>query len=448
MVQNLLTSCDDEPIHILSNIQSRFFLLTLAPDVFDVWQCSENIFELLGASPEQILMRPLERWMGGAYMDALGTTVERLRQERRIRDNFYIDGLFCVVHLQEQCIVVEIEQCGSSQMQTMRNDITLSTFMAEETTYMNLPHLLDHIASRVLEQTGYARVMIYQFDSDYNGTVVVEKTIRLKESFLHHRFPASDIPAQARALYLKNRFRVIEDVNAAAAALLPSTNPGTLAPLDMSHCYTRSVSSIHLEYLRNMKVGASMSLSLIVNERLWGLVVCHHDRPRRIPLKQFETWHQLSMLFSIQIAHKLELIHYEKLSYLKLRRELLIESLRRYQDLPFVEAFGKVFDLYRKTLDCDAALLWYRGHLLHDMSGWSDTSIHVLLETLTPHLHDRIYLSSTFGIDFPQFHDAATAIGGVATVELAAGQMRLLFLRFEQIDTIEWAGEPKKELVL
>ena len=140
----------------------------------------------------------------------------------------------------------------------------------------SLQELYDITARAVRALTGFDRVMVYRYDADYNGEVVAEAKRADLNSFLGLHYPASDIPAQARALYEKNWIRLISDVDYAPAPIEPADHPATGAPLDLTYSTLRSVSPIHLEYLRNMGVRASMSISLLRDDKLWGLIACHH----------------------------------------------------------------------------------------------------------------------------------------------------------------------------
>ena len=141
-----------------------------------------------------------------------------------------------------------------------------------------MPAFLRDAARQVRAITGFDRAMIYRFHEDGVGEVVAEAARSPANPFLGLHYPASDIPVQARALYLRSPFRVIADVHAQTSAILPQTV--STAPLDLSLAVTRAVSPVHLEYLRNRGVGASLSISIIVEGRLWGLIACHHDTAR------------------------------------------------------------------------------------------------------------------------------------------------------------------------
>ena len=144
-----------------------------------------------------------------------------------------------------------------------------------------LKALCDVAATEFRKLTGYDRVMVYRFLDDGAGTVLAEDRRPDLHSFVNHHFPASDIPQQARALYIRNLLRVIPDVNYVAAVLQPAWQGN--APLDMSDSILRSVSPIHLQYLRNMGVAASASISIVKDGVLWGLIACHNETPKSEP---------------------------------------------------------------------------------------------------------------------------------------------------------------------
>jgi two-component system, chemotaxis family, sensor kinase Cph1 len=166
--------------------------------------------------------------------------------------------------------------------------------------------------------------MIYRFLHDGAGSVVAEDKVDELDPFLHHRYPATDIPKQARALYLRNLVRVIPDANYSPAPLVPALNPKTNAPLDMSECALRSVSPIHLQYLRNMGVRASMSVSIVVEGALWGLIAFHHTSPKLVPYELREVCKHVGQILSQQVkAREQDELHHERLGLAAAREELV-----------------------------------------------------------------------------------------------------------------------------
>ena len=162
--------------------------------------------------------------------------------------------------------------------------------------------LCDESARIFKELTGYDRVMVYRFDEAGHGEVFSETKKPELEAFLGNRYPASDIPQIARRLYERNRVRLLADVNYTPAALSPRLSPISGQELDMSLCFLRSVSPIHLQYLKNMGVAATLVVSLMVGGRLWGLVSCHHYSPRFLHFELRSVCELLAEVIGTRIA--------------------------------------------------------------------------------------------------------------------------------------------------
>ncbi|MCP4928918.1 MAG: GAF domain-containing protein, partial [Gammaproteobacteria bacterium] len=166
-------------------------------------------------------------------------------------------------------------------------------------------HKLDLIYQTVVEEvkrfSGFDRVMLYQFDHEYNGEVIAEAKEPHLNAFLKQHFPESDIPKQARELYIKNPIRLLCDVEAEVSRLYPAQ-----PHVDLSYCSLRSVSPIHIQYLRNMGVKASMSISIIINGKLWGLIACHHYSRNFVPFEVREIAQYISVMLSQLISVKIQ----------------------------------------------------------------------------------------------------------------------------------------------
>ena len=162
--------------------------------------------------------------------------------------------------------------------------------------------LCDETARVFKQLTGYDRVMVYRFDDDGHGEVFSERREPELEAFLGNRYPASDIPQIARRLYVRNRVRVLVDVDYTPVPVLPARSPLNGAELDMSLCFLRSMSPIHIQYLKNMGVGATLVASLVVGGRLWGLVSCHHYAPRQIHYEARAVCELLAEIIATRIA--------------------------------------------------------------------------------------------------------------------------------------------------
>lgn len=286
-----LSTCDREPIHVPGAIQPHGVLMALDADQ-RVVMVSANVGLMLGTSVEHAI--------GATPRDLLGAAAaERIAE--RILDWTPAEPLILflpgdlggvlageevdiALHRSGERIVVEVETLGRPRA-VMLSYQSARSAMARLAAWQRIDGLVNQLAREVRELTEFDRVMVYRFDRSWNGEVIAEERREDLNAFLGLHYPATDIPAQARRLYTVNWTRLIADVDYAPVHLEPVLDPGTSAPLDLTHSGLRSVSPIHVEYLQNMGVTASMSISLVVDGQLWGLVACHHysgpHRPSR-----------------------------------------------------------------------------------------------------------------------------------------------------------------------
>jgi light-regulated signal transduction histidine kinase (bacteriophytochrome) len=150
--------------------------------------------------------------------------------------------------------------------------------------------------------SGFDKVMVYQFDADWNGTVIAEAMEPEMEPYFGLKFPASDIPKQAREMYRKNPYRFIPDVAYQPVRLYPVLNPVTGGFTDLTDSNLRSVAGVHLEYLRNMRVAASMSTRIVKDEQLWGLISCHHRTAKPLSYQMCSLFELLSTIISAKVT--------------------------------------------------------------------------------------------------------------------------------------------------
>jgi two-component system, chemotaxis family, sensor kinase Cph1 len=270
------TGCENEPITIPGSIQSHGVLLVLSGRALAVTQISNNSLTFFGVSPAEILGRPIADWIDADSIRVLDkaagwedpSEVNPLPIVLRAKPDEVFDG---IIHRVDTDLVLELErgQPGVatshvrgvlSSIQNSLSEIDVCRIAAEKTRLL----------------TGFDRVMVYRFASDWSGEVVAEARADGVISYFGTHFPASDIPKQTRELYTRKLLGVIPDVSYTPVPLL-ALEQGP--PLDMSLCVLRSVSPIHLEYLHNMEVVATLTISLVISGQLWGMIACHHGKP-------------------------------------------------------------------------------------------------------------------------------------------------------------------------
>lgn len=287
-----LDNCAREPIHIPGSIQPRGVLAVVREPDFEIRHISANVADLLGLSVEAVLGRHLSALIGteqAARIEQAASTFSDLRQRNPIECVIDVGGesraFDAILHRDPgRILLVEFEIAYGERPFSFPNTYQAVRGSVEALNRAaTLADLYETAARAVRDLTGFDRVMVYRYDPNYNGEVVAEAKREELNSFLGLHYPSTDIPAQARALYEKNWIRLISDVNYAPAPVVPTVGKNNGKPLDLTYATLRSVSPIHLEYLRNMGVHASMSISLLRHGRLWGLIACHHYAGPHLP---------------------------------------------------------------------------------------------------------------------------------------------------------------------
>ena len=329
-----LTECDREPIHIPGAIQPHGVLLALGDPSLLVTHASVNLRELMDVDADAALGRPVDAVLGDAAARALREMLVDTRPEVATlltveKGGRRLDGL---VHRYRGATILELEseraEDQGSPDPVLRDALQRLQAARDE-------HELARIAVEATRSlTGFDRVMLYRFDEDDHGEVVSEARAPGVESFLGLHYPASDIPQQARMLYVSSWLRLIPDVEYTPVPIVPRAGPGDPRPLDLSRAVLRSVSPVHIEYLRNMKVRASMSTSIIASQRLRALIACHHREPRYVPPRIRAACELLGRLVSLQLGALEALDTKAKLARLRTGSVVLGEAMRNARAEP------------------------------------------------------------------------------------------------------------------
>ena len=273
-----LSNCEREQIHLAGSIQPHGALLVLSEPGHVIIQASANAAKFLGL-PHDVIGLPIDAIKGDLArcidprLDVPMLGVLPLAMRCTIgapRAAFDV-----VLHRPPHGgLVVELEPAGPPADRSRQVEDALRRTLLSS----SLRVLCDETARIFRDLTGYDRVMVYRFDEEGHGEVLAEERDEALEPYLGNRYPATDIPQIARRLYERNRVRVLVDIDYTPVPLTPAMLPDTGQPLDMSMCSLRSVSPIHVQYLKNMGVRATLVVSLMVGGRLWGLISCHHYR--------------------------------------------------------------------------------------------------------------------------------------------------------------------------
>jgi light-regulated signal transduction histidine kinase (bacteriophytochrome) len=439
-----LTSCDREPIHLLGAIQSFGFLLAVNAD-WTVVRASENTYSHIGLNPGQLIGHPAARCIHGDVLhDIRGRlqlatapgVVERLFGQQLVSGGKAFD---VAVHQSGRETILEFEPAEEQQVSALA---TLRTVFNRLERHSTQADLCRDAARQVRALTGFDRVMIYRFADDGSGEVIAESAKGGLPSYLGLRYPGSDIPAQARALYERNILRIIVDVDATPAAVVPVFSPeGTR--LDLSMSVLRSVSPIHLEYLRNMGVRSSMSISILRGGRLCGLIACHHGTPNRVGFQR----RSVVELFGQMFSHLLEV---------RLREE---ERLQDDRTREIHDRIASAFAAPGASLkNVPEALAGMTGYIAADgigayqagevtLTGATPTTAEFLqlVRLLNKTSGGRVYATDCLKDVFPPAANFAMRAAGLLAVPISRSPRDyLVFFRREAVRTVTWAGDPNK----
>jgi light-regulated signal transduction histidine kinase (bacteriophytochrome) len=440
-----LNNCDREPIHLLGGIQSFAYLLALTSD-WMVARVSANIAALLGRTPAELLGKPVHEVLGEHALHQIRNRLMRLSGTDAVERMIAVPllgetaALFdLALHYANGCLIIEAEAA-----QPDRSDpaASIRSAMTRLEATRNEAELFREGVRQVRAITGFDRVMLYRFDAEGAGEVVAEAARSGIGSFLGLHYPASDIPAQARQLYVRNLFRVIADINAETVPILPPVDVHG-APLDLSLAVSRAVSTIHIEYLRNMGVAASLSVSIIVDGKLWGLFACHHYSPRLPSLER----RGLAELFGQMFAMKLEARLRQAASHYLLRGRQVTESLlgMLVDNASMLEDPGWLGDMLNRVVTADGVGVVINGRMALSGLTPDEGEFKRLLLALNGQATGRVFVTDRL----------ASLVPDIATPpELAAGMLAMpisrtprdyvVLFRQEIVRTVRWAGDPHK----
>lgn len=454
--------CAQEPIHIPGAIQPHGALLAFAADDplpgASVRWASENLHTVFS------LTAPLRA--GSTLADLFGSEgaslAEELEQWRNRGDPAFSrritlggnEPVSALAHRSKGRLILELEPLGANPVTSDDLARDMQAALAEMNAAPTLQALFEAAVRPVRVLTGFNRVLVYRFDAEAHGTVVAEHGDGVLPSYLDLRFPASDIPAQARELYRLNRLRLIPDALYQPVAIVPAAAGAAAGeePLDLSFSILRSVSPVHLEYMRNMGTAASMSISVVVEGRLWGLISCHHAQPRWAPPAVRQACDFLGQIFAMQIAARERALDADYRLDLKNRQSRLLANLAGAQQR-YAEQLERCPDDWLGVADADGAAIVSGGEVRVGGLAPKDADIQLLARWLQKHGSPETFADDRFDLR-QAAADLQTTVSAETSAALASGVLAvsisrlhpdyLIWFRTEVVRTVRWGGEPAK----
>ncbi|MTD45321.1 GAF domain-containing protein [Conexibacter sp. W3-3-2] len=444
-----LTTCDREPIHVPGAIQPHGVLLVLDEPDLVIRHASANAAELLGVPVPQLLGTPLPQAAGVPDAAALARELTGLQDRGAgpiavgwIGGDGDTRRLDAFAHRHDGLLLLELVPAGDRAGHDDRY-AGVREVLRRLAGVTGVVELADRVAQEVRAMTGFDRVMVYRFAPDWSGHVIAEHRRADLESFLDLHYPASDIPVQARELYRTNWVRAILDIRYEPAVLEPPLRSDTGAPVDLSHAVLRSVSPMHLEYLANMDVRATLTISLMDGSRLWGLIACHHGDRKELPWPLRAAAEFLGEVVSLHLSTTQDSEeHAERARIRGVQRELV-------DRLSEPEAFPSALVGDERLLDVVGAT----GAIVQvgdERVLLGRTPPPERVDALLRHVRrsddgSPLLVTATLPRDEPSFDDVRDVAAGVLGAPVSVDRRDwILWLRPEVVRTVSWGGDPTK----
>jgi light-regulated signal transduction histidine kinase (bacteriophytochrome) len=435
------TICDREPIHIPGSIQPHGVMLLADPKTLIVTHAAGDAEGRLGRSD----------WQGQTVTSLLGGRVaaeaERIVKDKtrgflaRLAPPFASESFDALLHVASGHVVIELEPVSEEGLSSeLLPQIEAAAAAFEKAS--DLQALCQMAATEFRRLTGYGRVMIYRFLDDDAGVVLAESLAEGEHSFLNHHFPASDIPKQARGLYVRNLVRVIPDVEYEPAPLRPDL---PAHEFDMSDCILRSVSPVHLQYLRNMEVGASASISIVKDGVLWGLIACHNATPMNIHADVRAACRALAGGLSRQIKAREETDSYRERVRLRSFEDDIVALLSREGALDM--AISNHLNEILRMLSADGVAVLRGQDFVCGGRCPGEKDARKLAVWAIERSSDTVFVTDRLAEHYDLPEDVRPLAAGLLAITLSASEpWVVIWFRAEVVETVNWAGNPHKNM--
>ncbi|WFL78256.1 HWE histidine kinase domain-containing protein [Altererythrobacter arenosus] len=440
-----LTECDREPIHKLGFIQGFGALLAMTSDWLVAYH-SANAGEVLSLKGDIEVGQPIKSVLCEAAIKTIRDTLKDLNHDDSVERVFGLEltaggaKFDCAIHCTGSLTVIEFEPHDPTSYAPHLDQ--LRPMISEIEGADSVEELCKRGATIVKRLLGFDRVMLYRFASDGSGEVAAEAKEPQFESFLGLHYPRTDVPEQARELYLRNRFRIISDINETPVPILPEITFGD-ETLDLSMSTLRAVSPIHIEYLQNMGVGASLSISIVHQGKLWGLFACHHYGPRILPFSQRTVAELFSQMFSLTLdralldgANRLRLLGREIHDQLMVRLaggEALVDSL------PLID------EVLERAIPHDGSSVFAEGIYRSRGSAPNEAEFRAILPAINAAPTSKVIATDSLAAQLKSARPFVDRAAGALIFPISRAPRDYLVLwRKELRQTVTWAGNPEK----
>lgn len=444
-----LSNCDREPIHIPGKVQAHGFLIACQAHNLQILYVSSNVEFYTGMTVAQVLKLNIEQLLQAPELELNLSEFKPLiaelqygaKHEVAIPATVKQQQFVVIAHKNNGNLILEFEPQAAEVSNLKLND-TLGEVLAPLQGGVRLQELLHKLTWHIRDIIKYDRVMVYKYWEDWHGEVVAEEKREDLEPFLGLHYPASDIPRQARELYLLNLVRIIANVDAQPADLISQL---TDTPLDLTYASLRAVSPMHIQYLKNMGVKASFSISLVHNGKLWGLIACHNYTPRFIDYESRKACKLLAQLLSTMLNTKLEEEQAVLSSKFKDEADHIFKTMYATGEIAksLINNARSVLQIGNAT----GAALSFNDRIYTIGNTPNEVEITAIVKWLKGNAPTPLYHTN----NLPKFFTKATSYSHIASGLMAAELFKnngeyVLWFKPELSQTVKWAGNPQKAI--
>jgi light-regulated signal transduction histidine kinase (bacteriophytochrome) len=444
-----LAACAQEPIHIPGSIQPHGILVAVNVQAMMVTHVSANTASVFGLDPASILDQPLQEVLpelaaefGAELSEPMNPGSARYVRTVRFKTTEGEQSFEAAISRSGEYAILELEEASPEAVSSLDGLYPiLRRFVDQLREAQTLEDLSRLAAEDVRRLMGFDRVLIYRFDDEWNGTVIAEDRNEVLPSYFDLRFPASDIPAQARELYRRNRLRIIPDADYTPVPI-QSRDP---APLDLSDSILRSVSPVHLEYMRNMGTLASMSISILRDGALWGLISCHNKEPKRVSLQVRNACDFLTQIFSLQLEARENTELANNRVRLRMVQARLLASMAGEEH--FTDALVNNPDDLMLLAGAQGVAVVAQEHCWCMGLTPEARDVEALFAWLSEHHPEDVFATHTLSALLPEAQAYADRASGLLSISISkAHASYILWFRPEVVRTVKWGGNPQKPM--
>ena len=442
--------CDREQIHLLGHIQPHGVLIGFNESELKIVQISDNTTQFFNLSASSLIDQPLSALFPQSQIDILVSAFSHGSLEvfnpikltvQIKRKKYLFQG---VMHRSDGLLILELEPLPKDGNSRLNFYYLAKSAAVNVRKAQDFEEMINLLVKEVRQITEYDRVVIYKFDANNSGAVIAEAKAEKQESLLGLHYPASDIPEIARKLYCKNWLRIIVDLNYQPVPIIPLKNPNTQETLDLSLSILRSVSKFHVEYLKVMGVSASLGISLINGGKLWGMIVCHHYKPKYIDYETRKACEFLGQIMSVEIVNKHEQDLKKAQEKIKdVQCKLKKNILNDYQSInhTFTPDTNDLLDLVNAqgAVICLSDRISVMGKcppqkIISDLISWLENKSQDIFHT---NCLSQLYPEAI------KIKDRASGLLAISIL-LNHTSYHIIWFRSEVIQTVNWAGDPSK----